>query len=233
MAKKTVGDDRRARVAEMQKAQAAADRRRTLLVLGSAVAVVVVLVAVVVFVVLDYTRDRDPAAYGVSAAAADCDPVESQPAEGVNQHVGPGIDDTDRVDYETVPPSYGPHYAQPQFPAAAFYTAEDRPRMEALVHNLEHGYTIVWYAESLPEEQQEQLREIADRARDLDDTAGKFIVSAWDESYGELPEDKPVALSHWGVETGHRQLCGEVSGEVIADFIAEFPYSDSPEPNAA
>jgi hypothetical protein len=58
-------------------------------------------------------------------------------------------------------------------------------------------------------------------------------VSRWDEAYGTFPEGKHVALSHWGAEQGHRQLCGQVSGEVVNRFIERFPASDSPEPNAA
>ena len=29
------------------------------------------------------------------------------------------------------------------------YTADDRPELETLVHNLEHGYTILWYDETV------------------------------------------------------------------------------------
>jgi hypothetical protein len=59
---------------------------------------------------------------------------------------------------------------------------------------------------------------------------GKFIVSAWDDAYGDFPSGMHVALSHWGAEQGHRQMCGKVSGAVVADFIEDFPASDAPEP---
>ena len=29
-----------------------------------------------------------------------------------------------------------------------FYTKDSRPELEALVHNLEHGFTILWYDET-------------------------------------------------------------------------------------
>jgi hypothetical protein len=33
--------------------------------------------------------------------------------------------------------------------------------------------------------------------------------------------------------SGFRQYCGELSGEVVRDFVTTYPFSDSPEPNAA
>ena len=55
-------------------------------------------------------------------------------------------------------------------------------------------------------------------------------MSAWDPSYGELPAGKKFALSHWSAtlaadgtsvatQAGHRQLCGDLSGEVVKAFI--------------
>lgn len=237
--KKKEAAERAARVRQMRAAQAAKERRRTLLVAGAAASVAAILIVLVVVVVLDFRRENPDqlALVGVAAGEADCDPATDDGGGGgdVNNHVGPGTPsaDVDVVDYETVPPSSGPHYASPQIPAAPFYTAEDRPRMETLVHNMEHGYTVVWYAEDLPQEQVDQLEQISSIARDDDATGGKFIVSAWDDAYGQLPEGKQVALSHWGADAGHRQLCGSVSGEVVETFVSDFPASDSPEPDAA
>lgn len=236
MAKKIVEADRRARVEEMRRAQEAKDRRRTLLVIGSTLVVVVVLIGLVVVVVRGYL-DENPnevAAVGVPAAEAACDPVTDDPADGVAEHVGPGTGTPDmtQVDYDSVPPSHGPHFPSPVFPASPFYTADDRPPTEELVHNLEHGYTVLWYTADLPAEQVEQLRTISKLARTEDATTpGKFIVSAWDDSYGAFPEGKQVALSHWGADAGHRQLCGSVSGEVVEQFITAYPATDAPEPN--
>ena len=240
MAKKNdVVAQRAAKVEQMRAAQAAKERRRTLLVAAAAAVVVAVLVVLVVVVVRDY-RANNPdqlALVGSQASAADCDDAtDDSGGEGdVNNHVGPGTPTPDQitVEYDTVPPSYGPHYASPQYPAAPFYSAEDRPAMETLVHNLEHGYTVVWYTDDLPQTEVDQLEQISDIAREVDDTAGKFIVSAWDDAYGDFPEGKTVALTHWGAEQSHRQLCGGVSGEVVEQFVQDYPASDSPEPNGA
>lgn len=233
MAKKTAEIDRKARVEELRRAQAAAERRRTILAVGVAGVVVVVLVGIVVAVIRDYRTGQDPATYGVAAAAASCDAATNDPTSGSAVHVGPGTNQPNitKIKYSTVPPSSGEHFVVPESPSLPFYTTKDRPRIETLVHNLEHGYTVVWYTADLPAAQQEDLRKIADLARQ--ETSGKFIVSAWDDSYGTLPAGKTVAMSHWGAKTGHRELCGAVSGAAVKSFIQKFPASDAPEPNGA
>ena len=237
MANKNAEKDRKARVEEMRKAQQAAERRKNLLVVVASLAVVAVLVGVVFAVIRREQAAKDLANIGLpSAAAASCDPIITDEAAGGSVHVGPGTDQASKttVEYKTVPPSSGEHYAQPAFPASAFYTADDRPRLEALVHNLEHGYSIVWYSESLPKAQQDELKRISELVRDNDENvgAGKFVVTAWDPARGAFPAGKNLAISHWGAKQGYRQFCGSVSGSVIKDFVAKYPYTDSPEPNA-
>lgn len=231
---KTADKDRKARIEQMRKTQAAAERRRTLLVVGAAVLAVLVLAAVVFKVVRDAQAESDVAAVGLTAAAASCDPVTTDPVEATGVHVGPQTDkpDVTTVKYKTVPPTSGEHFAQWEFPARAFYTAEDRPKMENLVHNLEHGYTVVWYGKATPQAQIDELKKISDNARRMKETGGKFIVSAWDDAYGTFPAGKNIAMSHWGAKSGHRQLCGSVSGDAIKAFITAYPSSDAPEPNA-
>jgi hypothetical protein len=232
---KTAEKDRKARVEEMRKAQAAAERRRTMLVIGAAVVVVLVLAGFVVKVVRDAQAEKDPATVGVALAAAACDPATSDKPTGTQVHVGPQTDkpNVTKVKYTTVPPAFGEHFVRPAYPALPFYTAADRPKMETLVHNLEHGYTVVWYTKSTPQAQVDELKKIADRARSMPETSGKFIVSAWDDAYGTFPSGKTIGMSHWGATTAHRQLCGAVSGEAIKKFVTAYPYSDSPEPQGA
>jgi hypothetical protein len=232
---KTAEKDRKARVEEMRKAQAAAERRRTMLVIGAAVIVVVVLAGFVLKVVRDAQAEKDPATVGVALAAAACDPATNDKPTGNQVHVGPetGQPNVTKVDYTTVPPEFGEHFVSPAYPALPFYTAADRPKMETLVHNLEHGYTVVWYSKSAPQAQVDELKKIADRVRSMPETSGKFIVSAWDDAYGAFPSGKTIGMSHWGATTAHRQLCGAVSGEAIKKFVTAYPYSDSPEPRGA
>ncbi len=231
---KTADKDRKARIEQMRKQQQASERRRTLLVVGAAVLAVLVLAAVVFKVVRDAQQERDVATLGVTSAAAACDPVVTDPVQGSGVHVGPQTDkpDVTKVDYKTVPPSSGEHYPTWEYPARAFYSVDDRPRMESLVHNLEHGYTIVWYTKATPQAQIDELKKISDNARQMKETGGKFIVSSWDEDYGTFPQGKTIGMSHWGAKNGYRQLCGAVSGEAIKAFVTAHPSSDAPEPNA-
>lgn len=231
---KSAEKDRKARIEEMRKAQQAADRRRTMLIVGAALLVVLVLAGLVTKVILDSQAERDMTIVGQPVASAKCDAVTTDDATGSGVHVGPGTDQPTvaKVDYKTVPPSSGNHFVEPEYPARAFYTADDRPALESLVHNLEHGYTIAFYTAATPADQVEQLKKIADLARKDEATNGKFVAVAWDDARGAFPAGKTVALSHWGAKTGHRQLCGAVSGEAVKSFITAYPSSNAPEPNA-
>jgi hypothetical protein len=232
---KTAEKDRKARVEQMRKQQEAAERRRTLLVVGAAVVAVLVLTGVVFKVVRDAQAAKDPTSVGVTAAAASCDPVTNDPVTASGVHVGPQTDQPNvkKVAYKTVPPTSGEHFVSPAYPASAFYTKDDRPAMETLVHNLEHGYTVVWYTSSTPQAQVDQLKKLSDLARQMPQTSGKFIVSAWDDAYGTFPAGKTIGASHWGAKTGHRLLCGSVSGDAIKSFVTSYPSTDAPEPNGA
>lgn len=227
--------DRKARLDEASRQQARAERRRTVLVAGVAAALVIGLGAAVTKVVLGEQAGQDITRIGPSTSAAGCDPVITDPASGNNVHVGPGTQSPNvtTVRYTTVPPSSGEHHGEPEYPARAFYTATDRPALESLVHNLEHGYTVLWYTSATSATQVEDLKRISDLAREDPNTNAKFIVSAWDEARGAFPAGKTVALSHWGKDNGYRQLCGAVSGAAVKDFVAAHPWRDSPEPDAA
>lgn len=231
--KKQQERDRRARVEEMRKAERARERRKSMLfiVLASVIGLGLVAAAAVP-AYLDSRNDPAKKAlseFGVAAAAADCDDVEKDEATGNNDHQPDGT----AVEYDMVPPSSGAHWGQPAFPARPFYTTRDRPAMEQLVHNLEHGYTVLWYDGTIKGKDLDLLRDIATSARAKDSTRGKFIVTSWDDAYGDFPEGKHVALSHWGAKQGYRQLCGGISGAVVEQFITEYPATDTPEPNAA
>ncbi len=233
---KTVDKDRKAKIAEMQRQAKAADRRRTLTIVGAALVVVALMGGAVTYaIVSDDNRvpGGDLATLGVSTAAASCDPVTTDPAAGGNQHV------EGTVKYTTVPPSSGSHNGTPEFPNRGFYTAADRPQMERLVHNLEHGYTVLWYDASASAKQLAALRAVSKQANASTDAKDKFIVSSWDTAYGAFPAGKHFALSHWAADpkdpkkqSGHRELCGDVSGATVQSFIKAYPQTSAPEPGA-
>jgi hypothetical protein len=223
----------------MRREQAAAERRKTILVIVAGVAAGLVLIGLVAIPPILNSRN-DPLKkplqdLGVAASAASCDPVVTDDAlTGGSEanHVGEGT----RVDYDTVPPSNGKHDGAFEFTPRAFYTTKDRPSIEKLVHSLEHGHTILWYDSTVTGDALKRIEDIAERARKEDATRGKFIAAPLDEARGKLPDGKHVALSHWGGGTpqkGYRQVCGDASGEVVKAFVTAYPASNSPEPRGA
>jgi Protein of unknown function (DUF3105) len=232
---KTVEKDRKARVEELRRQQESAQRRRTLLLVVVAGVLVLGLAAAVTTVVLRAQQGRDITRIGATAATAGCDPMITDTATGNSVHVGPGTDKpgVTTVKYATAPPSSGEHFAQPAYPARTFYSAGYRPALETLVHNLEHGYTVLWYTAATPAAQVDQLKRIGELAAQEPASKDKFIVSAWDDARGAFPAGKNVALSHWGAKNGFRQFCGAVSGAEVRSFITAHPSTDSPEPNGA
>lgn len=234
---KVAEKDRRARVETLRREQLAKERRKSMIIVALAVVVGVAIVLAAAWPAYRKSHN-DPAkksmsSFGVTAAAASCSSVATTSGtntDALRTHVTDG-----KVQkYKTVPPSYGPHWATPVLSSRPFYSVKDRPQMEQLVHNLEHGYTIVWYDDTIKGAALSTLKNISSNARSRDETApSKFIVSAWDDAYGSFPAGKHIGISHWGAADSHIQLCGKVSGEVVGNFIKKYPAKDSPEPNAA
>ncbi len=237
------GGNRRDRLASFETARKAEQRRRTIGLLALCLVLAIGLLSYPVYLMAqDYqARNATVAELGVSAAAAGCEPVQENPATGNQEHVPDGTP----VTYSQHPADSGPHYVNPAPFTKRFYTADDRPEIGTLVHNLEHGYTLVWYRPTAPAEQITQLENVAktfggDDARLTD----KFIAAPWSDADGEgFPAGKDVMIAHWYADPanptdttkqkGIRQACTQVSGEAIRDFMTKYPYSDSPEPQGA
>ncbi len=129
--------------------------------------------------------------------------VESYESQGRN-HVSGGTD----VDYDTVPPTSGPHYGD--WVPPGFYDQEQS--YEELVHNLEHGHVVVYYDPAeLSEEAEQSLREFVG-AHD-DDWAAVVVVPN--------PEDDPEAtytVTAWN----NKLTMDEYDPEVVRAFLAEY-----------
>jgi Protein of unknown function (DUF3105) len=233
---------RRDKLASFEAARRKEQRRRSLALLGICLVLAMGLLAYPVYLYAkDYqARNATIEELGVSLAQAGCDPVNQHAASGNQQHVEEGT----KVDYSESPPDSGAHYASPAPFTKHFYTADDRPAVETLVHNLEHGYTVVWYRSTLPAEQVDDLEAIS-RTFDSEqyDPADKFIASPWSEADGEFPAGKNLVLTRWyadpadpanpAKQQGVRQACTAVSGAAIKDYMAKYPSTSAPEPNAA
>lgn len=178
--------------------------------------------------------DRSIASFGVPLGDAGCGKITQDKATGNQDHVQVGV----RVEYQHIPPSSGKHYSNPvAFAATPFFTTKDNPPVENLVHNMEHGYTILWYDPQLTGGDLDEIEDMAKRLRD-DAKYQQFIATPWDPTYGAFPADKFVALTHWsapdentGTGFGHRLFCERLSGQAVQDFMDKYPATDAPERN--
>ncbi|GAA3607405.1 DUF3105 domain-containing protein [Microlunatus ginsengisoli] len=237
------GTSRRARMASFEAARKKEQRRRSLLLLGICVLLAAALLAYPVYLFVEDYRARSAtiADIGVSASAAGCDAVSEHAATGNQEHVAEGT----KVKYDQTPPDSGKHYPSPAPFTKRFYSTADRPAVETLVHNLEHGYTVVWYRDTMPADQIDQLEKISKTFTAEDyNPADKFIAAPWSDSDGAgFPDGKNVVLTRWyadpsnpgeqSLQKGTRQACASVSGQAIQEFMAKYPATSAPEPNGA
>lgn len=156
------GGDRAAKVAQIQKAGAAAERRRGALIWGAAALVLTLIVgAVAAAVVFD------------SPATADLAGVETWENQG-SQHTG------DPVDYDVNPPVGGPHH--PAWWNCGVYP--DPVPQEHAVHSLEHGAVWLTYQADLPEDQVKTLEKLGKQDYMLvspnPDQESPVVATAWD-----------------------------------------------------
>jgi Protein of unknown function (DUF3105) len=249
---KSAKSDRQAVIEQMRKKQKGAERRRNFAIVGVCIAIAVaILAAAIVPIVKDKLDERKysgMALADIGAAASACQDVTTKKADGNQQHVPIGTP----VDYKEAPPAFGAHWNEagvaPAPFARKFYTADDRPELEALVHNLEHGYTILWYDTTIADDgtAMDEIQAIADKfSGSSDDMRDKFIAAPWkstDEDGARFPKGEHVAFTHWSAggagetdaskQVGAFQYCSAPSGAALEDFMKTYPYFDSPEPSA-
>jgi hypothetical protein len=241
--------DRRELVEQLRREAKAKERRRTLSVVAACLVVAAVIIGLAVYQVVKEDREAEQvrkaplAEFGVSAAKASCDDIKEEDASGVNEHL-----DGQKVFYKTTPPSFGPHWSNPVGQLAGeggvhMFTKESRPEVERLVHNLEHGWTIVWYSEQAAKDAatMEALEDLAAKLdADGQDPEANVIIAPWtSDDIGSFPKGKTIVLTHWSVHGkwdqseapsfGVTQACGDFSGAVLADFMEKYPYDDAPE----
>jgi hypothetical protein len=240
--------NRRDVVDQIRAQQKRADARQGRVIVGTCIAVALVIVGLAAWGPVkewwDLRQYEDLQLAEVGSAPSVCQDIETKKAEGTAEHVEPGTD----VEYAESPPAFGRHEVYPDAMGRKLYTEDDRPRVEMLVHNLEHGYTVLWYDETIAEdeEQMEQIRAIADKLQGTDNMRLKFKAVPWTSEDGEpFPDGQHIAITHWSKggkdvdvsqtdqQVGVWQYCSEVSGEALDAFMIEYPYLDSPEPGAS
>jgi hypothetical protein len=237
---KTAKSDRQKVIDEIRRKQRTAEQRQGRVIVG-----VCVLVALIIIVLAAWSPVRawwekrehsgeTLADIGAPAAAA-CGEITTKNAEGASDH----RDEDEQITYEDAPPAFGPHWASPESIDDRFYTVDSRPELERLVHNLEHGFTILWYDETAADDAEMlgQIQAIADRLDDSDtNNRLSFKAAPWtSEDGGDFPKGQHIALTHWsmkddGKSVGVWQYCSEPSGEALEEFMKKYPYTDAPEP---
>ena len=111
------------------------------------------------------------------------------------------------------------------------------------MHNLEHGYNLLWYDATIADDADQVAVVKAIAAKFEGKTLkNKFIALPWTKADGKpFPDGKHIALTHWSAggdpsdpskQEGVWQYCSKPSGEVVDSFTKDYPYSDSPEPQA-
>jgi len=233
--------DRRAVVEQLRRDQKKAERRRTIVVVSACVVVALVIVglAAIPLIKQNGLTSGDLASIGASEKAAACSPIQTKKANGNQDHKPEGTP----ITYPDAPPAFGPHYPVTAPFERKFYTASDRPQIEYVVHNLEHGYSLLWYDDTVAKNS-DQLAVVKAIAKKYEGTklTDKFIALPWTAKDGKaFPSGTHVALTHWSAggdptdvtkQQGIWQYCGKPSGAVVQKFMQDYPYTDSPEPQA-
>jgi Protein of unknown function (DUF3105) len=234
---------RRDKLASLEASRKKEQRNRTIRLLVICIVLALALLAYPVYLFVDDYRARNATIedLGTSLAAAGCDPIGETEATGNQDHVADGT----KVPYAQAPPDSGSHYASPAPFTKHFYAEADRPAVETLVHNLEHGYTVVWYRANAPSEVINDLQRISKTFGSDDyNPADKFIAAPWSDADGAgFPAGKNVVITRWTADPndpadvtkqrGVRQACTNVSGAAIKDFMTKYPVENSPEPSGA
>lgn len=92
-----------------------------------------------------------------------------------------------------------------------------------LVHNLEHGYVTMFYAQDAPADQVSDMKGWAQEQ--IDGDYKKLIVSEWVDS---LPDEAKFAFVDWG----DRQLCRGFDADVAGTFLRKHEGGKSAAPEA-
>ncbi len=234
--------DRQAVIEQIRSKQKGAEKRRGLAIVGVCVVIALLIIGAAAYQPLkqwwELRQFEKVDLSGIGAPASACDDVITKKATGNQDHVPSGTP----VTYDDAPPAFGPHWNEAGVAPAPMdrklYT-DDRPAVESLVHNLEHGYTILWYDDTVADDgdQMLELRGISDKLAGTSNFRTKFIAAPWTSDDGKaFPDGQHVALTHWTSEgdkqQGVWQYCSATSGEALQQFMLDYPYTDSPEPGA-
>ncbi|KRF03044.1 hypothetical protein ASG88_06780 [Nocardioides sp. Soil777] len=235
--------DRQAVIDSIRKKQAGTEKRRGFALVGASILVALVIIGAAAYQPIknwwDLRSFDSQAIEAIGAPASDCGEITTKKATGGQDHVEPGTP----LQFEDSPPAFGQHYNVWDGIERKLYNESDRPDVGELVHNLEHGYTILWYDETVAgsDAMMDDLRGIASKKSSTTNLRDKFKAVPWTSEDGDpFPSGQHVAMTHWSVggeaageggeQVGVFQYCSAPSGEALDAFMEQYPYMDSPEP---
>lgn len=132
--------------------------------------------------------------------------VQEFPSEGRN-HVATGTE----VDYDTSPPTSGPHYGSWTDPG--YYT--EQPAAGHLVHSLEHGYVVIYYdPAAITPEAEESLRAFAD----AHDQRWQAVIVVPSETI-----ETPYVLTAWRAMLQMEEYDAETVRAFLAEYLGRGP----------
>lgn len=237
--------DRQAAIDSIRGKQKGAEKRRGYVIVGVCVTVALLVIGAAAYQPIknwyDLRAFSSQTLDAIGADANSCGEVTTKKAAGNQDHVEPGT----QISYEDTPPAFGQHWSVWDGIERKLYAASDRPDVGELVHNLEHGYTILWYDDTVAKNDamMDDLRGIATKFDDNDNYRNKFKAVPWTSDDGEpFPGGQHVAITHWSIggasetsedkQAGVFQYCSAPSGAALEKFMQKYPYTDSPEPSA-
>ena len=139
----------------------------------------------------------------ITESEAGCGPIEKHPNQG-QEHIREGA----TFDYNSNPPTSGPHYEVPA--DTSFYPPESRIEPERLVHNHEHGQIVIWYRPGTGD-----LGILQDQVETLVEQQPLATVGA---PYPEMDSGYNLVITAWT----RSRACVNASQEVVDDFRRMF-----------
>lgn len=194
MSKKETKAERREAARQVRiEAQRKRQRARRLRQITIYSVVIVAVVALAAFGVTRYVQGRQSLAEAITEA--DCSQIQEFPSEG-QEHIASLEQE---VQYKTNPPTSGNHFGNP----ADWGVYPDTVDPRILVHNLEHGGSVIHYND-ISEEDIEKLEDLVDN---------EFPEGAILNPNPDI--DHPLAMAAWRAT----QTCERVSVEVVRGFV--------------
>lgn len=151
--------------------------------------------------------------------------LRSKPGQGValqaRTHIQIG---DDHEPYNTNPPTSGAHAGLVQ---ADFYDVA--PADENLVHNLEHGYVIIWY--NCATMDQVQCQSLKTDIQGVMSRARPVVIASNIKKLVAVPRlklDTPIALTSWGRIDTLRQFDEKEMMDFINTFREQAPEAGAP-----